>query len=255
MAYNEKCINYIFNINNADISCLGSAAESLVDNVSKEPQPGLKVWLILFVGLVAFAIPFVLKLRRSKFPHCNGDFEKLEKKYKKDTEIKDLLKEIDKLYSDKKKMRDSLISGEIYRRKANLLEHMTEQKRTKEFWAIILGAVFSAFLAAFMEGNILGFEINDMGAISQNLVASVLVGFLGLFVSFLFNNVMYDFDDERVMIRKYELELINKIIDRYAEGKLSAGTVIVRRRKVKRYNSYREFKNITTETTKYPTWC
>ncbi len=88
-----------------------------------------------------------------------------------------------------------------------------------------------------------------MDGVSQNIAFATLLGLLAFNVSTLFNIVMYDFEDERGQIISYELQLVNKLIDRYAENRLSSGTVIERKREIKSTNSYREIKDVTTTTT------
>lgn len=245
MTYSAGYVNSIYNYADITINCL----ENLSNQTEDIAPVGFKVWFIILVGFIAFAVPFMRRLRKQKFPECDKDYEKLEGKYTEDTATEDLLKEIGDFYSDKKTLRDLFKNGGIFRRKSDLLNRINTGKNGKEFKVLMATAVIAGLIAAVLDGNLLGYEIKKMGSVSSNIAMATLVGLLFFNISTLFNIVMYDFETERCQIIKYELQLIDKLIDKYAENRLSAGTMTERRRETKSTNSYREIKDITTTTT------
>lgn len=253
MAYSGGYIDNLYCNGNITVNCPQIFGFALLEEASETSVGHLNWFLIIIVGLVAAAVPFLIRLLRHKFDKYDDIYSEIEKGYKDGMPKGELLKRIDVLYTDKIKIKDQFENGGIFERKVWLMNELNDSNKVRNCIVAFLSAILGALLPALVEGNFVGIEFIKSDSISQNTAICALTALIALTSSLLFNEFMFDFEDESGQIRKYELEMINKLIDKRLENRLSAGTVIEKRREIKRNNNYREIKNITTETTKYPT--
>lgn len=220
--YSGGCIYNIAEYNNFSLDYSASTGVSLPDTAETVSPPSLSIWWILLIAFGVAAVIFLIRLLRHKFTKYDGVFNDLEEGYKKHIATNKLMKEIDNIYRCKKKVDGLFENGGIFKRKAWLLDELNEGKKNRECKVIFLSTALTALLTVFLEGNFFGFEIIKLGSIAQNVVTLVLVVLMAVSGTLLLNAFLYDLEDEYGQTRKYELDYIDKLLERRVNEKLSS---------------------------------